>query len=52
MAEATIGKLERYKSPGGDQISAELLQIGEENLRSEIRKFIELVWNKEELPQQ
>jgi hypothetical protein len=44
------GKLKRYKSPGDDQISAELIQAGGEILRSEILKFIKLIWNKEELP--
>jgi hypothetical protein len=50
--EAAIGKLKRYKSPGVDQIPAELIQAGGETLRSEIRKFITLIWSKEELPHQ
>jgi sorting nexin-29 len=49
-AEVAIGKLERYKSPGVDQISAELIQAGGETLSSEIHKLIKLIWNKEELP--
>jgi hypothetical protein len=48
--EVAIGKLRRYKSPGVDQITAELIQAGEETLRSEIHKHIKLIWNKEELP--
>jgi hypothetical protein len=50
--EVATGKLKRYKSPGADQIPAELIQARGEKLRSEIRKFIKLIWNKEELPHQ
>jgi hypothetical protein len=45
--EVAIGKLKRYKSPGVDQIPAEVIQVGEE-----IHKLIKLIWNKEELPHQ
>jgi hypothetical protein len=44
-----IGKLIRYKSPGVDQVPAELIQAGGETLHSEIHKLIMLIWNKEEL---
>jgi hypothetical protein len=50
--EVAIGKLKRYKSPGVDQIPAELIQAAEETLRSEIHKLIKLIWNREELPHQ
>jgi hypothetical protein len=50
--EGVIGKLKRYKSPGGDQIPAELIQAGGETLRSEIHNLIKLIWDKEELPHQ
>jgi hypothetical protein len=50
--EVAIGKLKRYKSPGVDQIPAEMIQAGGETLRSEIHKLIKLIWNKEELPHQ
>jgi hypothetical protein len=50
--EVAIGKLKRCKSPGIDQIMAELIQAGGETLCSEIRKLIKLFWNKEELPHQ
>jgi hypothetical protein len=50
--EVAIGKLKRYKSPGVDQIPAELIQAGGETLRSEIHKLIRLIWSKEELPHQ
>jgi hypothetical protein len=49
--EIGIGKLKSYKSPGADQILAELLKIGGEILCSEIHRLIRCVWNKEELPQ-
>jgi hypothetical protein len=48
--EIAIGKF--YKSPGTDQIQAELIKAGGETLHSEIHKLICSVWNKEELPQQ
>jgi hypothetical protein len=50
--EDVIGKMKRYKSPGSDQIPAELIQAGGETLHSDIHKLIKLIWNKEELPQQ
>jgi hypothetical protein len=50
--EAAIRKLKRYKTPGSDQIPAELIQVGGETLRSEIHKLLMLIWNKEELPHQ
>jgi hypothetical protein len=50
--EAAIGKPERYKSPGVDQIPAQLIQAGGQTLRSEIHKLTKLIWNKEELPHQ
>jgi hypothetical protein len=50
--EVAIGKLKSYKSPGVDQIPAELIQAGGEKLRSEIHKLIKLLWNKEEFPHQ
>jgi hypothetical protein len=42
--------LRRYKSPGSDQILAELIQLGGEILWSEIHKLINYIWNKEEFP--
>jgi hypothetical protein len=42
-AEVAIGKLKIYKSPGVDQITAELIQAGGEILRSEIHKLIRLI---------
>jgi hypothetical protein len=47
-----ITKLERYRSPGSDEIPGELIQAGGEILRSMVRKLINFDWNKEELPDQ
>jgi hypothetical protein len=44
--------LKKYKSPGSDQIPAELIHAGGEILLSAIHKLINSVWNKEELPDQ
>jgi hypothetical protein len=50
--EIAIAKLKKYKSPGSDQIPAELIQAGGEMLLSESQKLINSAWNKEELPDQ
>jgi hypothetical protein len=44
--------LKRYKSPGIDQIPAELIQAGGNTLHSEIHKLINCIWYKEEFPEQ
>jgi hypothetical protein len=49
--EIAIGKLKSYKSPGTNQIPAELIKEGGETLYSEIHRLICSIW-KEELPQQ
>jgi hypothetical protein len=50
--EIARAKLKEYKSPGSDQIPAELIQAGGKTLLSAIHKLINSVWNKEELPDQ
>jgi hypothetical protein len=50
--EIPVSSLKNYKSPGSDQIPAELIQAGDEILRSEFHKLINYIWNKEELPGQ
>jgi hypothetical protein len=50
--EIAIAKLKKYKSPGSDEIPAELIQAGGEILLSAVHKLINSVWNKEELPYQ
>jgi hypothetical protein len=52
QVEMAIGKLKRYKSPGIDQIPAELIKAGGSRICSEIHKLINSIWNKEELPDQ
>jgi hypothetical protein len=49
--EMAIEKLKRHKSPGSDQIPAELIEAGGRTIRSEIHKLINSIWNKEELPE-
>jgi hypothetical protein len=50
--EIAIAKLKSYKSPGTNQIPAELIKAGGETLYSEMHRPICSAWNKEELPQQ
>jgi hypothetical protein len=49
--EMAIEKLKRHKSPGIDQIPAELISAGGKTSRSEIHKLINSICNKEELPE-
>jgi hypothetical protein len=44
-----VEKLNIHKSPGIDQIPAELTKAGGRTVRSEIHKLNNLIWNKEEL---
>ena len=48
--ELAIEKLKSYKSPGIDQIPAELIKAGGGTIRFAIYKLIIAIWNKEELP--
>jgi hypothetical protein len=50
--ETAIAKFEKYKSPGSDQIPADLIQAGGEILRAEIHKLINSIWNNKQLPDQ
>jgi hypothetical protein len=43
--EIAIGKLKSYKSPGTDQIPAELIKAGGEILCSDIYRLICSMWN-------
>jgi hypothetical protein len=51
-AEVGIAKLKNNKSPGGDQIPAEIIQAGGKTSRSVIHKLINYIWSKEEFPDQ
>ena len=44
-----IEKIKNHKSPGIDQIPAELYQAGGRTIRYEIHKLIISIWNTEEL---
>jgi len=46
-----IEKLKRHKSPGIDQIAAELIKAGGRTIRYEIHKLIISIWNKKKLPE-
>ena len=48
--ELAIEKLKNHKSPGIDQIPAELIKAGGRTIRGEIHKLIISIWNNEELP--
>jgi hypothetical protein len=50
--ENAIANLKIYKSPGSDEILAELIQAGGVILLSPISKLFNSVWNKEELHDQ
>ena len=47
-----ITKVKRYKSPGIDQIPAELIKSGGRTICSEIHTFINSIWNKQQLPEE
>ena len=52
--EFAIEKLKRHKSPGIDQIPADLIKTGVRTIRCAIHKLITSIsiWNKEELPEE
>ena len=47
--ELAIEKLKNHKSPGIDQIPAEVIKAGGRTIRGEIHKHIISIWNKKEL---
>ena len=50
--EMAIEQLKSHKSPGIYQIPAELVTAWGRTIRSEIRKVINSIWNKEDLPEE
>jgi hypothetical protein len=50
--DLAIEKLKCHKSPGIDQIPAELIKAEGRIICYEIHKFIISIWNKEELPEE
>jgi len=47
-----IEKLNSHKSPGTDQIPAELIIAAGRKIHSEIHKLIISTWNKQKLPEE
>jgi len=50
--ELAIDKLKSHKSPGTDQIPAELIKAGVRTICLEIHKLITSIWKKEKLPEE
>ena len=50
--ELAIDKLKSQKSPGNDQIPAELIKAGSRTICLEIHKLITSVWKNEKLPEE
>ena len=50
--ELAIEKLKNHKSPGIDQIPAELIKAGGSTIRREIYKLIISIWNQESMPEE
>jgi len=50
--ELAIDKLKSHKSPGIDQIPAELIKAGGRKICLEIRKLITSIWKKQKLPEE
>jgi len=49
--EMAIEKLKRHKSPGIDQIPAEMIKLGGRTVCCEIQKPTNSIWNEDELPE-
>jgi len=52
VVELAIDKLKSHKSPGIDQIQAELIKAGGRTICLEIRKLITSIWKEEKLPEE
>ena len=50
--ELAIDKLKSHKTPGIDQISAEMIKTGGRKICLEIRKLITSIWKNEKLPEE
>ena len=50
--ELAIGMLKSHKSPGIDEIAAELIKAGGGTTCGEIHKLITSIWKKEKLPEE
>jgi len=49
--ELAIGNVKSHKSPGIDEITAELIKAGGRTICLEIHKLITSIWKKEKLPE-
>jgi hypothetical protein len=52
VVEMASEKIQRHKSPGVDNIPAELIKEGCRTIHSEIHILIDSIWNKEQLPEE
>ena len=50
--DLAIEKLKSHKSPGIDQIPAELVKVGGRKIRNEIHNIFISIWNKKDLPEE
>jgi len=50
--ELAIGKLKSHKSPGIDEIPAELIKAGSRTICGGIHKLIISIWKKEDVPEE
>ncbi|CAF1621865.1 unnamed protein product, partial [Adineta ricciae] len=50
--ENAINKLKKNKSPGNDEITAEMLQAGGESLIRKIHELCNRAWNEENIPEE
>jgi len=50
--EMAIEKLKIHKSPGIDQIPAQMIKAGGRTNLSQIHKLLNSVWNRQELPEE
>ena len=50
--ELAVDKLKSHKSPGIDQMPAELIKAGGRTICLEIHKLITSIWKKEKLPEE
>ena len=48
--EVPLEKIKSHRSPGTDQIPAELVKTGRSTIRPDVSKLINSTWNKEKLP--
>jgi hypothetical protein len=50
--DMAIEKLQIHKSPGIDQIPAQMIKAGGRTNLSQIHKLLNSMWNKQELPEE